>query len=401
MFATGIECSYPVIAKDGRSHRQDSLEKGGHYRYWREDLRLVREELGLTYLRYGTPLHRVFIGPGRYDWAFTDDVLAEMERLGIVPIVDLCHFGLPDWLGNSFQNPDVPRHLAEYARAFARRFPRVHLYTPVNEIYVCAKFSGLTGWWNERLASERGFVTALKHLCLASLDMMEQILAVRPDAVFVQSESSEQFHRSCPSPEAGELTAFENERRFLALDALYARPLSARMERHVLEHGVTRADLDRFMNNTLGERCIMGNDYYATNEHMVMSDLSIRAAGEVFGWYLVTRQYYARYRRPVMHTETNTLNCSTDPSDWLWKQWHNVQHMRSEGVPVLGFTWYSLTDQVDWDSALREDNGTVNEIGLFDLDRKIRPVGREYRELVRLFGAVPLVPKAPFLGAGL
>ena len=32
--------------------------------------------------------------------------------------------------------------------------------------------------------------------------------------------------------------------------------------------------------------------------------------------------------------------------------------VRNDGVPIVGFTWYSLTDQVDWDTALREENGT-------------------------------------------
>ena len=52
------------------------------------------------------------------------------------------------------------------------------------------------------------------------------------------------------------------------------------------------------------------------------------------------------------------------------------------GVPMLGFTWYSLIDQVDWDSALRENNGNVNPLGLYDLDRNIRPVGRAYKKLI-------------------
>jgi hypothetical protein len=37
---------------------------------------------------------------------------------------------------------------------------------------------------------------------------------------------------------------------------------------------------------------------------------------------------------------------------------------------------------VDWDTALREDNGRVNPLGLCDLDRKLRPVGRAYKELI-------------------
>ena len=48
----------------------------------------------------------------------------------------------------------------------------------------------------------------------------------------------------------------------------------------------------------------------------------------------------------------------------------------------MGFTWYSLTDQVDWISALREDVGHVDQLGLYDLDRKIRPVGEAYKTLI-------------------
>jgi hypothetical protein len=57
-------------------------------------------------------------------------------------------------------------------------------------------------------------------------------------------------------------------------------------------------------------------------------------------------------------------------------------------VPVLGFTWYSITDQVDWDTALREDNRRVNPLGLFDLDRNIRPVGQAFAQLIKDWKAV-------------
>ncbi len=64
MFATGIECSCPTI-NNGRI-RRDQLEECGHYERWREDLALTRE-LGLRVLRYGLPIHRVFLGQGKYD----------------------------------------------------------------------------------------------------------------------------------------------------------------------------------------------------------------------------------------------------------------------------------------------------------------------------------------------
>src|SRR5205085_2736430 len=145
MFATGIENSYPTIR--GGKARIDEMEKCGHYDQWRRDFDCV-EELGIRFLRYGPPLHRAHLGPDRYDWSFTDATFADLKRRDLTPIVDLCHFGVPDWLEN-FQNPDFPERFCDYARAFAQRFPWVQLYTPVNAMFICATFSSRYGWWNE------------------------------------------------------------------------------------------------------------------------------------------------------------------------------------------------------------------------------------------------------------
>ena len=139
------------------------------------------------------------------------------------------------------------------------------------------------------------------------------------------------------------------------------------------------------MENNLRHHCIMGNDYYITNEHASRQDGQTWASGEIFGYAEITWQYYDRYRLPVMHTETNLQEGPNgdEAVKWLWKEWANVLRVRNDGVPIVGFTWYSLTDQVDWDTALRENKGTVNPLGLYDLDRKIRAVGRAYKKLVQ------------------
>ena len=53
--------------------------------------------------------------------------------------------------------------------------------------------------------------------------------------------------------------------------------------------------------------CIMGNDYYVTNEHLVASDGRTRPSSEIFGYDEITWQYNECYRLPVMHTETNLV----------------------------------------------------------------------------------------------
>ncbi|MEY2466071.1 MAG: hypothetical protein QOD03_592, partial [Verrucomicrobiota bacterium] len=167
-FATGIECSNPsIVGENGQRIRRDLLDECGHYQRWREDLQLVKD-MNIPFLRYGLPNHRIHLGPGRYDWSFADEALAEIKRLGITPILDLLHFGVPDWMGD-FQNPEMPIHFAHFAGAVAERYPWVRAYTPVNEIYVAARNSGLDGIWNERLRTEHGFVTALKHLVAANI----------------------------------------------------------------------------------------------------------------------------------------------------------------------------------------------------------------------------------------
>jgi beta-glucosidase/6-phospho-beta-glucosidase/beta-galactosidase len=288
---------------------------------------------------------------------------------------------VPDWIGN-FQNPDFPQLFERYAGDFARRYPWVQLYTPVNEMFICAMFSAAYGWWNEQEHSDRAFVTALKHIVKANVLAMQAILEVQPEAIFVQSESTEYFHAD--EPQAIAAAELQNARRFLSLDLNYGRRVDSEMYEYLMDNGMTRQEYHFFLDHRLKHHCIMGNDYYVTNEHRVSSDGATRPAGEVFGYDEITWQYYDRYRLPVMHTETNIQQGPNGDEAvyWLWKEWSNVLRLRNDGIPVVGFTWYSLTDQVDWDSALREDAGHVNPLGLYDLERQVRPVGVAYKKLI-------------------
>ena len=380
MFATGIECSYPTV--EGGRWRMDQLAETKHYRFWRRDLELVRE-LGLKYLRYGPPLHFMHLGEGKYEWSFMDRVADAMQQLGIVPIMDLCHFGVPHWIGN-FQNADFPALFAQYAAAFAKRYGWVQFYTPVNEMYVTARLSALEGLWNEQLRSDRGFVTAIRHVAKASVLAAEAVRRERPDAIFVNSESSEFYQPCCPDREIVRIADFENQRRFIALDLLYGVPVREDVRQYLFANGTPREEYDWFMNRDVKGRAVLGVDYYRWNEKLIDSDGKPESLGELFGWYVITKQYYDRYRRPMMHTETNCPDAKEAPG-WLWRQWHNVRLIREHGVPVVGFTWYSLQDQVDWNIGLSRPLGNVFPVGLYDLNREPRPVAQAYKYLISMY----------------
>lgn len=385
MFATGIECSNPTI-DNGRT-RRDQLEECGHYKYWQKDLQLVKE-LGLKVLRYGLPYHKIHLGPDRYDWSFADVVMREIKRLDIIPILDLLHFGLPDWLGN-FQNPELPIHFAAYAKAVAKRYTWVRYYTPVNEIYVTAKLSAMDGIWNEQLRSDLAFVTAMKNLVAASILATQSIAQSRPDAIIVQSETAEYTHEA--KAEQSDKVKLMNKQRLISLDLLYGHQPDADVYIYLMDNGMTREEYTWFMKGEPPGYQVMGNDYYGRNEKIIKPDNTISTAEDVMGWYQITKDYYDRYQKPVMHTETNTFDAAQNPT-WLWKQWINIIRMRADGVPVLGFTWYSLIDQIDWDIGLSVKNNTVNACGLYDLNREPRPVAAAYRMLIEEYGQITIFP---------
>jgi beta-glucosidase/6-phospho-beta-glucosidase/beta-galactosidase len=374
LFATGVENSYPTIAG---GIRIDQMDKCGHYARWEDDFELVRES-GLNALRYGPPYYRVHTAPDHYDWEIADAPMFRLRDLGITVIADLCHFGVPSWLGG-FQDPAFPVLFAQYAGAFARRYPFVRHFTPVNEIFVAASFSALRGWWNECEKSEAAFVRAMRNLCMANELAVEAILAERPDAIFVQGESIEHFHPAGASAqvEADRWNAF----KYLSVDLTTGHELAPGMARLLNEHGVTSNDLSFFRERrAVGQRWL-GVDYYPTCEHRISSTGRITTTSKPMGFKRLATQYYQRYGLPIFYCETNRV--SHLAVDWLDDQWADLMALRASGVPVTGFTWYSLTDQIDWQHALRVERNDLFPVGLYDLRRNIRPVGLRYQEIVR------------------
>ena len=208
-------------------------------------------------------------------------------------------------------------------------------------------------------------MTALKHIVKANVLAMERILKVRPDAIFIQSESSEYFHAE--NPAAIKPAEIMNSKP-LPVPRSELRP-AGRFRDVRVPHG-QRHDAGRV---SFLPRAARPCATTASWETTITSPTSTgcrptadtRAAGDIFGYDEITRQYYDRYRLPVMHTETNLMEGPNgdEAVNWLWKQWANVLRVRNTGVPIVGFTWYSLTDQMDWDTALREENNRVTPVG--------------------------------------
>jgi hypothetical protein len=168
--------------------------------------------------------------------------------------------------------------------------------------------------------------------------------------------------------------------KHLSLDLTLGHQLDAGMAAFLNDNGVTSNDLSFFREKrAVGQRWL-GLDYYSTCEHRIAANGRQTTNHKGVGFRSLARAYYDRYHIPLFHCETNRV--SHHAVSWLERQWEDVTSLMSVGVPVRGFTWYSLTDQIDWQHALRHEHNELHPVGLYDLERRIRPVGEAYRRMI-------------------
>ncbi len=63
-----------------------------------------------------------------------------------------------------------------------------------------------------------------------------------------------------------------NAERFLSLDLNYGRRVDSEMYEFIIGQWDDQEEYHFFLGNKLKQHCILGNDYYVTNEHRVAAD---------------------------------------------------------------------------------------------------------------------------------
>jgi hypothetical protein len=353
----GEESSDPVVTFEGRRVRVDQMESTGHFARVEEDLADIAS-VGATHVRYGINWRRVQPDGARtFDWTLWDRALAGCERAGLAPVVDLLHFGAPDWL-DGVADPRLPEAFLRYTEAFLRRYAGPAWFTPVNEPFITAHFSTRIGIWNESVLDEATFVRTLAQLCVADLTASAAIRADRP-ATFLHSEA---LGFDVDDPRS-------NAFRQLSFDFRYGvEPAPA------IAGAVDRLDDElrsRLRALAFRDGVIAGHDYYP---------VSVPADGRSYA--ALAREFHGRYGVPFMVAETSNLGLEPEEGPaWLEQLYAEGMALRAEGLPFVGICWYSRGDQHDWHTTLTRPVLEVTPVGLFDLERRPRPAASTFRRL--------------------
>jgi beta-glucosidase/6-phospho-beta-glucosidase/beta-galactosidase len=394
---TGFECTaFPQVGTD-------ELEQTEHLRWWASDLLRVRET-GVRVIRYGIPWHIVNPAPHVYDWSWTDQALDLMDTLGLVPIVDLFHFGTPLWIEDGILNPIFAEMQSWYAAAFARRYPHLLYYTPTNEPYIEASFGAEWAIWYPFRRGQRNAARAFVNVAGGLSRSMIEIRRVQPAALMMIADTCEYYHSLDGAFQ--EEADFRTERRFLVHD-MYQGLLDRQhpMWDYLVRNGVEEWELDWFLQNPV-RLDILGLDYYRHSEHQLrrgpngerIDESPIEDESRLLGWAELTRQYSSRYNGvPVILAETN-MEGEEARIRWVEYIVEQTRVARGNGVPVCGFTYYGAIDHVDWDTALRMRNNNINPCGMWSLHREGDRLVRRPTALVDLYRRFTSTPLEQVVG---
>lgn len=373
----GVECTRNRV---GDAYF-DQLECGGHAVRDADIDQLA--SLGLSAVRYPVLWERIApAGLDTADWRWPDARLAALERHGIEPIIGFVHHGAGP-AGTSLLDWRFAERLAEFGAAFARRYPHVRWFTPVNEPLTTARFSGLYGHWHPHRHDDASFVQALLVQCRAVAETMRRIRQVRPDAALLQTEDAGKVYGTRPLRDQ---VRFENHRRWLSFDLLCGRVTPRHpLFPYLVQHGAPAAELDAFVARPCPPDWL-GLNFYVTSDRLLdhrwwrypagqrggngravyVDTEAVRGGAAGAGSHArVLREAWARYRRPLALAEVHLAGHREDQVRWLAQAWTACADARRRGIDVRALTAWSLFGAHGWDRLVTAGLDTY-ESGAFD-----------------------------------
>lgn len=374
----GVECTRNRVG----GQYLDQLDRGGHARRLDDLDRFAA--LGIRTLRHPFLWERIAPdGPQTADWGWADARMARMGALGITPIAGLVHHGSGP-PGAPLESGRFAEGLAAYAGAFARRYPHVADYTPVNEPLTTARFTGLYGLWHPHGRDERTFLRLLLEQVRAVVLSMRAIREVNPAARLVQTEDLGKTHATRG---LAYQARFENERRWLTWDLLCGRvDADHPLWPDLLRWGADERAMAFFRENPTPPD-VVGINHYLTSERFLdtrvrrypprqrggnayqryadVEAVRVRRGG-IAGPRALLAEAWRRYGLPLAVTEVH-LDCTREEQlRWLAEVWEAADSLAARGVEVRAVTVWALLGSFNWDSLLTRDGGHY-EPGAFDL----------------------------------
>ncbi len=358
----GFECA---THKNIHKTRIDVTESSRHCEFVSQDYARLRE-VGIKTIREGARWHLIEKQLGRYDFTSLERLYESAEREGVEIILDLMHFGWPDFV--DVFSPDFIAQFADFACATARFLKRwglkEHLIIPINEMSFLAWAGGDEGLINPH---QRGRGGELKRqLASAAISASKVFLDELPTVRLLSAEPV--IHIVGREEVAGDCLAAERHRlaMYEATDMLTGRLCP--------ELGGMPEYID-----------VIGVNFYSRNQWVNHSGPLTRDDARYKPFHKILAEVWERYNKPVLVSETGTED--DERPSWFEYVSGEVTAARRLGVPVEGICLYPILNHPGWDDDRHCCNGLwdyADESGAREIYQPLARVIRRQQELREL-----------------
>jgi beta-glucosidase len=380
-----------------------------HYALFRDDI-LIAKELGHNAHRFGLEWARLEKTEGIWDnteWAHYKEVLKELLKHGIEPLVTLNHFTLPKWLSDKggWEYPEIIPLFGRFAaKAVEELGHHVKFWITINEPQVLAFIGYFQGKWPPYAQSFDKMLLVTKHMLMAHVE-----------AYVMMKEAAALDKRLIQPPSIGlamSVAAFHPCGKLNVLDGM-AASLRNNFQNHAFIRSAIngRAKLYPYINERLksaGTVDFIGLNYYfrefvhsrfpfwtnpfgwvCSHAHHENAGPRTKMGWEIYprGLYEVVKSFYP-YRLPIIVTENGlSTDNDNDRKDYIKSHLSWLLKAIDEGAPVIGYTHWSLLDNFEWAEGYDQRFGLVG-VDFATQKRAIRRSARYYAEIIRT-GKIP------------
>lgn len=394
---------------DGKvAHGENGKIASDHYHHYKEDVAIMKK-LGLKSYRFSVSWPRVIPEEGKINLKgieFYKSLVEELVSAGIEPICTIFHWNLPMWIEQKggLMCEKFPEYFSDYTRVLVEALSdKVKYWITINEPQMFVGFGyglGIVPPFAKLSGSQIGLVA--RNVMLAHGKAVKIIRKYGKQHVLVGMAPT----GGCRTPENKNSNAIEQARNETypedcgVLDNnWWSDPIVLGIVPKTLKNCISEEDLKE-INQPL--------DFYAFNIYNSNNYSEIpgkinplvkpgqpRTACE---WpitpecmYWACKFHFERYKLPLLVSENGMANYDFemldgkvhDPQriDFIYRYLNFLKKAVEEGIPVIGYQYWSIMDNFEWMSGYDKRFGLVY-IDYADQKRIIKDSGYEYARII-------------------
>jgi beta-glucosidase len=336
-----------------------------HYHRYKEDVALMKE-IGLQAYRFSINWSRVIPQRGVVNpkgISFYQDLVKELKLAGIEPMITLFHSDMPLWAfdDGGWCNEQIICDFADFAELMVRSLPEVQYWFTMNEPQCFGPdFISLKPESDEKQVVRTILLShgeAVKRMRAASAHPLKigyviMGIAVEPVPGVVDEDTAYAMTFTDKAGMKGMSWWTDPMLLGVAPESLMDTLSQEDLER-------IHQPLDLFCANVYGSANFMdrpGRKNPLTWPGMPKSLIRMPVRPEILYWF--SKLVYRRYGLPILFTENGFSNIDFvmrdgkvhDPQriDYIATYLTGLKRALDEGLPVVGYLYWSLTDNFEW-----------------------------------------------------